>query len=99
MRQLASIAISTGKLCSLGALRWVVVAMVWVSGSACGLAQEYAVTPDVYGPDVYGIEYGSSPLRVLAGPTGGYEFLPLGTLYPAYLAGPKESRLGSQVFQ
>lgn len=71
-------------------------------------AQAPAFAPSFgYSDDVYGLEYGASPLQTLSVPVseflsgpvrGGYEFLPLGTLYPAYLAGPKEARLGTQIF-
>ena len=65
------------------------------SGLGCAAVQAQGMG---FSDDVYGLDYSPSPLRALAGPVGGYEFLPLGTLYPAYLAGPKESRLGSQIF-
>lgn len=78
--------------------RWgLVLAFVaaFCSGLGCGDVQGQGIG---FGEDVYGLEYGASPLRALSGPVDGYEFLPLGTIYPAYLAGPKESRLGSQIF-
>lgn len=40
----------------------------------------------------------STPPLEFGGGGARAEFLPLETLYPAYLAGPKESRLGTQIF-
>jgi hypothetical protein len=63
-------------------------------------ATQYPAIPaDVYATEIPSRTDLFAPLDAFAGPSSGFEFLPSGTLYPAYLAGPKESRLSTQIFR